>query len=435
MRMLKFLATILALCLLPLLWSPLCRAALPGTRPTAYSLSAPGAAGPGRGAMPQAAVRADGPAKRAFSGTHGHGRAGPFAFPPSAGPGGFPGDPSGRSSLSPGAPGLNGARQSPAASAQPSSRRSILNGRAPAGPYGPSSSLSGNSRETDVSGPSSGPEKPGVTGARALPAPLRFDRVLHACLYRDKRWLLPGQREYPAGQAIASLLPTFVTGAMSVTAGVTPDRRTIINWSGLRRAVRKQADGAAFDIVLDLRQYARPGDLVAQMARTASLLDAEAWTLMGASEAARRRPELLRAAVDEARRQGRKVGAYLDKGPLPQIRLDYILLYYEHGGAFPGYGASGIGGNGGPPVIVVAGSAHGPPGSGFARGITPAERRLMVMRAAKARKHGQVFAYPVFGPMSGPDQAYNALRDEFMMDTVRRGLRGQYAAGSIKSSK
>ena len=50
----------------------------------------------------------------------------------------------------------------------------------------------------------------------------------------------------------------------------------------------------------------------------------------------------------------------------------------------------------------------------------------MVMRAAKAQKDGLFLAYPVFGPMAGPDQAYNALRDEFMFDTVRRGLaRGQ----------
>ena len=30
-------------------------------------------------------------------------------------------------------------------------------------------------------------------------------------------------------------------------------------------------------------------------------------------------------------------------------------------------------------------SAQGPPGKGFAQGLTPAERRLMVMRAAKAQ--------------------------------------------------
>ena len=263
---------------------------------------------------------------------------------------------------------------------------------------------------------------------RALPAGPSFDRVVHACLYRDKRWLLPEQQEYPAGQALASLAPTFVTGAMAVTANIVPDRQTIINWSGLRRAVRKQAGDTAFDIVLDLRQYARPGELVTQMARTASLLDAEAWTLMGASDVARRRPELLEAAINEARRQGRKVGAYLDGGAAPQAGLDYIILSYEHGGKLPTRRASGPGGKGGPPVIVVAGSSHGPPGSGFARGITPAERRIMVMRAAKAQKNGLIFAYPVFGPMSGPDQAYNALRDEFMIDTVRRGIQAQKTA-------
>ena len=49
----------------------------------------------------------------------------------------------------------------------------------------------------------------------------------------------------------------------------------------------------------------------------------------------------------------------------------------------------------------------------------------MVMRAAKAQKDGLFLAYPVFGPMAGPDQAYNALRDEFMIDTVRRSLQAR----------
>ena len=329
-------------------------------------------------------------------------------------------------------PGPNAARSSLTnPSPRSTAKRSILNGRALPNSYGPSPSQPESSRDSGASGAPPGPGRPDGGGGRALPAAARFDRVIHACLYRDKRWLLPEQREYPAGQALASLAPTFVTGAMSVTANTAPDRQTIINWSGLRRAVRNQAGDTAFDIVLDLRQYARPGELVTQMARTASLLDAEAWTLMGASDVARRRPELLAAAINEARRQDRKVGAYLDGSSVPQAGLDYILLSYEHGGKLPTRRA-GSGGKGGPPVIVVAGSFHGPPGSGFARGITPAERRLMVMRAAKAQKNGLIFAYPVFGPMAGPDQAYNALRDEFMIDTVRRGMRAQNTAG-VKS--
>ena len=255
--------------------------------------------------------------------------------------------------------------------------------------------------------------------------PLRFDRVIQACLYRDSRWLLPEQEEYPAGQVLGSLLPTFITGAMSVTADASPDRQTAVNWSGLRRAVRKQAEDAAFDIVLDLRQYTRPGDLAAQMSRTASQFEAEAWTLLGASTIARKKPDLLRAAIEEARRQGRKVGGFVDGGGLAPAGLDYILVSYEHGGRIPARPGSGPGARPTPAVIMVAGSAQGPPGKGFAQGITPAERRLMVMRASKAQKQGLVFAFPVFGPMSGPDRAYNALRDEFMIDTVRRGLQAQ----------
>ena len=115
------------------------------------------------------------------------------------------------------------------------------------------------------------------------------------------------------------------------------------------------------------------------------------------------------------------MGALTEDGRPPAAGLEYLLVPYEHGGRLPARRAAGSG-KAGPPVIVVAGSVQGPPGSGFAREITPAQRRIMVMRAAKAQKDGLFLAYPVFGPMAGPDQAYNALRDEFMFDTVRRGL-------------
>jgi hypothetical protein len=256
---------------------------------------------------------------------------------------------------------------------------------------------------------------------KAPVAALRFDRVIHACLYRNNLWLLPGQQEYPVGQALASLAPTFVTGAMSVTAGVLPDSRTIRHWAGLRRAVRKQAAGAAFDIVLDLRQYGRAHEVTAAMARIGAQLEAESWSLLGVSAAASDRPGLLAAAVAEAHRQGRKVGGFVEEGRGESFGLDYIFVPYEHDGPLPPTPASG------PQVIMLASSAAGPPGKGFARGIAPAARRLMVLRAAGAQKNGLSFAYPVFGPMSGQNQAYNALRDEFMLDTVRRCLRSRGA--------
>ena len=229
------------------------------------------------------------------------------------------------------------------------------------------------------------------------------------------------------GQVLGVLEPTFITGAMTVAANSRLDRQTAVNWAGLRRAVRKQAGGAAFDIVLDLREYARPDDVIFQMGEVAAVLEAEAWTLLGFSAVARKRPELARAAVEEARRQGRRVGGVVEGGGPPPAGLDYVLLSYAHGGKFPVRHTAGPSGKGGPPAIIVVGAFDGPPGSGFAKGITPAERRLMVMRASRAQKDGLTFAYPVFGPMSGPDQAYNALRDEFMIDAVRRGLQARSA--------
>ena len=47
------------------------------------------------------------------------------------------------------------------------------------------------------------------------------------------------------------------------------------------------------------------------------------------------------------------------------------------------------------------------------------------MRAAKAQKDGLFLAYPVFGPLATGDRAYDALRDEFMLDTLKRCMRTQ----------
>lgn len=253
-------------------------------------------------------------------------------------------------------------------------------------------------------------------------APLQLDRVVQACLYRDGRWLLPGQDEYPAGQALGGLAPSFVTGAIRVTAGVAPDRNTRVNWAGLRRAVRRGAPGAAFDIVLDLRQYRHARELQAHMARVGEALEAEAWTLLGAAAVVRARPELLRAAVAEARRQGRRVGAFA-AFRMPELRdMDYLLAVLGRSSAFAPEKGVPEGSAPAVPVILLAADPEIPSGSAFARGKTPAERRLMVIAASKAQAAGLRFAHPLFGPMATEDRAYNALRDEFMLDTLRRVL-------------
>ena len=427
--MLKSRLFLAALCLLPAFaWPAFSRAAGasavgPSTlsvAPHSSAASPATTAGPESGASLHAAMRVREQRNVPPSGYPA--RQGRVAPPSSHGAGAFPGDSSGRGFVPPPGQGLY---PSPAPRAA-SPGRSILDGRAIPGPYSqPESSLSGRRPRLNVPpGVSPGISPGGAAGAKTGAAPVatpRLDRTIHACLYRDNRWLLPEQPEYPVGQALASLAPTFVTGAMRVTADATPDRQTAINWAGLRRAVRGRTNDTAFDIVLDLRQYDRPNALAAHMAAVAALLDAEAWTLLGCAEAARRRPELLRAAIDEAHRQGRAVGALTEDGRAPAAGLEYLLVPYEHGGRLPVRRVAGSG-KAGPPVIVVAGSAQGPPGSGFAREITPAQRRIMVMRAAKAQKNGLFLAYPVFGPMAGPDQAYNSLRDEFMFDTVRRWL-------------
>ena len=278
-----------------------------------------------------------------------------------------------------------------------------------------------------VSG-SSMPQAAKGTGRFASVTSLSFDRVAQACLYKGSDWLLPGQPEFGVGQTLAALSPSFVTGAMVLDPGQLPGASIVSNWAGLRRAVRKSGRETAFDLQLDIAQFRKPADIALYMTEAGALLPAEGWTFLGVAHMARSAPAVLQEAVIEARRQGRKAGAIVDGGNVPS-GFDYLIVPYGTGGkdldqriAAAKRAGRAPGAGSGPNVIVVSGSLTRQPGAGFAWEKTPAERRRMVIEGSKRQTREVAFAYPLFGPMAGPSRAYNALHDEFMLDTVKRSI-------------
>ena len=256
-----------------------------------------------------------------------------------------------------------------------------------------------------------------------------FERTVQACLFRGNEWLLPHQDPADVVETMAAFAPTFISGAFCLAPGESLDPEIAEWWLDLRAAMQQANSVVNFDLVMDLHGYASADDAVRRMQEAAAVLPAEAWTFTGVA-VEKRVPGLLAAVIAEAHSQGRTAGALL--GPGESVPgLDYAVVSYGNGGKDLGRriaeaaASQGASGKKKLPVILWNGAAGQSPGEGFAVGKTPAQRRLQVMDAAKMQKKGVAYAYPVFGPLAAENKAYDSLRDEFMIDTLRRCMQAQ----------
>ncbi|WP_156907870.1 hypothetical protein [Desulfovibrio cuneatus] len=263
-----------------------------------------------------------------------------------------------------------------------------------------------------------------------------FGKTVQAIQYANNQWLLPEKTRAEVAEIVAGLTPQFVTGSIRLEPGQPVASVTISAWHNLRNVVRKANPAAGFDVVVDLRRYSTPEAVTQHLRESAGKLTAEAWTFDAVSTVFEAKPAIFRAALEEARRQGRLVGGIVYGGSIPQ-GLDYVML--STGARAEGLNrgtpaASRVvtmrAPGGGPlPIIALSGTGTAP-GEGFVMGKTPAERRQLVLLAARAQKKDSAFAYPVFGPLAMSNRAYDASRDEFMLDTIRRCLR-MYNGGNV----
>lgn len=263
-----------------------------------------------------------------------------------------------------------------------------------------------------------------------------FGKTVQAVQFANNQWLLPEKTRAEAAEIVAGLAPQFITGSIRLEPGQPVASATISAWHNLRNTVRRANPAAGFDVVIDLRRYSTPEAVTQHLRESAGKLTAEAWTFDAVSTVFEAKPAIFRAALEEARKQGRLVGGIVYGGSIPQ-GLDYVMLS-------TGARAEGLNkgtpaasrvvtmrapGGGPMPVIAISGTGTAP-GEGFVMGKTPAERRQLVLLAARAQKKDTAFAYPVFGPLAMSSRAYDASRDEFMLDTIRRCLR-MYNGGDV----
>ena len=265
---------------------------------------------------------------------------------------------------------------------------------------------------------------------------ISFGKTVQAVQFANNQWLLPDKTRAEAAEILAGLNPQFIIGTIRLEPGQPVATATISAWHNLRNTVRKANPAAGFDVVVDLRRYSTPEAVTQHLRESAAKLTAEAWTFDAVSTVFEAKPAIFRAALEEARKQGRLVGGIVYGGSIPQ-GLDYVMLStgpraegLNRGTPAASRVVTMRAPGGGPlPVIALSGTGTAP-GEGFAMGKTPAERRQLVLLAAKAQKKDSAFAYPVFGPLAMNNRAYDASRDEFMLDTIRRCLR-LYNGGNV----
>ena len=263
-----------------------------------------------------------------------------------------------------------------------------------------------------------------------------FGKTVQAVQFANNQWLLPEKTRAEVAEIVAGLAPQFITGSIRLEPGQPVATATMSAWHNLRNTVRKANPAAGFDVVIDLRRYSTPEAVTQHLRESAGKLTAEAWTFDAVSTVFEAKPAIFRAALEEAHRQGRLVGGIVYGGSIPQ-GLDYVMLSSgaKAEGLNRGTPASArvvtmrARGGGPMPVIAISGTGTAP-GEGFVMGKTPAERRQLVLQAARAQKKDSAFAYPVFGPLAMSNRAYDASRDEFMMDTIHRCLR-MYNGGDV----
>ena len=265
---------------------------------------------------------------------------------------------------------------------------------------------------------------------------ISFGKTVQAVQFANNQWLLPEKTRAEVAEIVAGLGPQFVTGSIRLEPGQPVARATMSAWHNLRNTVRKVNPAAGFDVIIDLRRYSTPEAVSQHLRESGGKLMAEAWTFDAVSTVFEAKPAIFRAALEEAHRQGRLVGGIVYGGSIPQ-GLDYVMLSSgaKAEGLNRGTPASArvvtmrAPGGGAMPVIAISGTGTAP-GEGFVMGKTPAERRQLVLLAARAQKNNTAFAYPVFGPLAMSTKAYDASRDEFMLDTIRRCLR-MYNGGDV----
>ena len=258
------------------------------------------------------------------------------------------------------------------------------------------------------------------------PGPPSAARVVSARVYQGGQWVVNGETPATIGAALAKLRPTYVGSLLRFQAGEEVAAREIRAWNSIREAVRRSSPDAKFSVELNGLEYETPGDVTEMMGKVRDAVDLDGWLFDFYTPAAKRRPEVMEAAVQDAHDNGEFLGGNafgISKDPpIPdgtdyvavqdtdfRIDLDAVRVLARRAPVFFHLNNA--------PEIAASGGCR------FINDLDDAERRAYVsLRARQQRSYDFRFAYPVFFPeCEGKGEgvyAYNAVKDPPIMRTI-----------------
>lgn len=286
------------------------------------------------------------------------------------------------------------------------------------------------SRADDTSSRNTVPaSKPAKLSSPLVASPELFARPVQARVYKfrdsNSDWLLPNESPESVGKALAALRPSLVSSLALFYNGALPGEDELDSLSEIRRKVAQVSPDAKFELVLDARDYKNPDELTSHMRALAERVDFELFFFSGLESVYERNPAIATAAIAEAHAQNRLAGAMFHSKAVPQ--LDYVAVYGGDGEENLQRRIAGAQTR--LPILATMDNEsqklqldkNYAGGKDFVSKKVPAERRKLVTSLAKKQDSlGFRLAYPLFFPLQTASKSYDALRDEFMRDTLRR---------------
>lgn len=277
---------------------------------------------------------------------------------------------------------------------------------------------------------------PALAGALGPPDGSRITGVR---MYQNGQYVAKGQTPQTIASTLASLKPTYVSALLRFGVGEKVRGREVQAWQTVVTAVRAANPEAQFSVELNALQYPKAKRLRRMMASIRAKLDNDGWLFDFYTPAAKQRPKVMRAAVQNAHANGEFIGGNafgIANNPRVPTGTDYIAVQdfdfhidlsavrklaqratvFFHLGNSPNLSYSD--------------------GCKFIEDFSARHRvRYVSMRARQQQANHFAFAYPVFFPECERDRSgrnatlftYDAPRDGTMMQTIA-SLMDQFGA-------
>jgi hypothetical protein len=265
-------------------------------------------------------------------------------------------------------------------------------------------------------------ERPSVLPPVAAFPPAQ-SRIISVRVWHTRIATVPNTNARRLGRSLAGLRPTWVTGLLRYARDQYPHRGEVRAWHQIRRIIRTSSPQAQFDVVLNAMQYRTPRAIRTMMRRLRAKLSNDGWFFDFYSQAYRKHPRMIRAAINSAHGHGEWIGGNVfgiaQHRPLPH-HSDFFSV--QDAGIHLNLKAVRKLARRRPVMYHLQNDPDKPHSAGcrFIRKFSDKRRRAMIRgRARQQVGHGFRMSYPVLFPeclRRGPKghrtflRSYNAFR-------------------------